>query len=70
MFSDKHQGENRGWDENFSQTGLNTFPERGHSAYEEKVYKPEAFADQHTADLVRENKELRSKVTVMFTELF
>ena len=70
MFPDKQRGKGKHGEENYSQTGLNTFPEPGYSTRQEKVYQPEAFADQHVSDVIRENEELRNKVIVSDSQLF
>lgn len=61
LFSDKTFGKFNG-KENYASTGLNTFSELHHITKQEKKYKPEAFADQHVVDVLKENEELKKKV--------
>ncbi|XP_070189405.1 centrosomal protein of 162 kDa-like [Littorina saxatilis] len=61
--SDKRRGKGKVGEENYSSTALNTFPE-----HSDKVYQPEAFADQHVASLVRENNQLKNRLEMLQLE--
>lgn len=58
--TDKKSGKGAGGDENYLNTGLNAFADP--SATIRKQYQPEAFADQHIMDIVKENEDLRNKM--------
>ncbi|KAK7497270.1 hypothetical protein BaRGS_00011564 [Batillaria attramentaria] len=63
---DKKHGKGAAGDENYLTTGLNAFPDPSQTS--KKRYQPEAFADQHIADVVRENEDLRNKIELLQLE--
>jgi hypothetical protein len=68
-------GKRKGADENYGQTGLNTFANPSKTVVKQgKVYQPEAFTEQQmhreNEELTRENMELRVKVLYCTVEVF
>lgn len=65
IWADKRLGKTIAREENYGNTALNTFPESKHGMFT-KEYQAEAFAEEHIADIIKENEKLKTRVGISF----